>query len=88
VKRDIEDALGTYFHPLRGGEDGDGWPFGGDVYFSRVFGRVSVPGVRSIEQMIISIDGEPTDPCTNIGVCDGVLLYSTGHDITVTYQNG
>lgn len=88
VKRAIEDALGSYFHPLTGGDDGEGWPFGEDIYFSRVFGKASVPGVRSIERLVISIDGTPTDPCTNIGVCDGVLLYSTGHDIAVTYQGG
>jgi hypothetical protein len=31
------NALNTYFHPLVGGDDGTGWPFGGTIYFSRVF---------------------------------------------------
>ena len=86
VKEKVESTLNAYFHPLTGGEDGTGWPFGEDIYFSRVFGKVSVEGVRSVDQLTISVDGEPTDPCTNIRVCDGVLVYSTGHDVTVTYQ--
>jgi predicted phage baseplate assembly protein len=31
------NALNTYFHALVGGDDGNGWPFGGTIYFSRVF---------------------------------------------------
>jgi predicted phage baseplate assembly protein len=88
VKQDIEEALDRYFHPLTGGEDGTGWPFGEDIYFSRVFGRVSVEGVRSVDRLTISVDGEGTDVCTNVRVCDGVLLYADGHDVTVTYQDG
>jgi predicted phage baseplate assembly protein len=88
LKRDIEDALHTYFHPLLGGEDGKGWPFGEDIYFSRVFGKVSISGVRSIDSLVIAIDGIETAPCTNIPVCDDVLLYSHGHDITVSYRDG
>lgn len=88
LKRDIEDRLTTYFHPLTGGEDGNGWPFGEDIYFSRVFGKVSIDGIRSIESLVISIDGVAAAPCTNITVCDDVLLYSDGHDITVSYQDG
>lgn len=86
LKRDIEEALRVYFHPLEGGEDGKGWPFGEDIYFSRVFGKVSIDGVRSIDSLVIAIDGIETAPCTNISICDDVLLYSDGHDISVSYH--
>ena len=53
----IEKSLLDYFHPLKGGEDGLGWPFGGTIYYSRVYQRVfTVPGVQSIESLIIGLD--------------------------------
>ncbi|HEX7466074.1 MAG TPA: baseplate J/gp47 family protein [Usitatibacter sp.] len=88
VKTTVEQALLDYFHPLRGGESGDGWPFGGDIYFSRVYQRVSVRGAQRIERMVISVDGCEAPDCTNIPVCDGDLLYSVDHDVTVTYDFG
>ena len=57
VKEAIEAKLLGYFHPLTGGEDGQGWPFGGDIFFSRVYQRVLVPGVQRIESVVIELDG-------------------------------
>ena len=49
VKTGVEQTIKDYFHPLKGGEDGQGWPFGGTIYYSRVNQRVfTVPGVQSI----------------------------------------
>lgn len=86
VKIAIEDGLKTYFHPLTGGEDKMGWPFGGDIFYSRVFNRVSVAGVQRIERMEIELEGTTADPCTNVPLCDGMLLYSTEHSVTVNYS--
>lgn len=85
VKSAIDQALLDYFHPLKGGEDGLGWPFGGDIFFSRVYQRVTVPGVQRIERLVIEVDGNPAPDCTNVPICDGVLLYSTEHDVRVNY---
>jgi predicted phage baseplate assembly protein len=85
LKTSIEEALGDYFHPLVGGEDGQGWPFGGDIYFSRVFQRISVPGVRRVDRVVISLDGREMPQCQNIPICDGILVYSTEHDVIVNY---
>src|SRR6266571_1676534 len=86
VKTTIEQTLLGYFHPLKGGEDGSGWPFGGAIYFSRVFGHIAVPGVQRVEQVVISVDGREAAPCTDVPICDGVLVYSTDHNITVSYS--
>jgi predicted phage baseplate assembly protein len=82
----IEEKLADYFHPLIGGEDDKGWPFGGDIYFSRVFQKITVPGVRRVDRVIISVDGREMPECQNIPVCEGVLLYSTEHDVRVDYD--
>src|SRR5262249_53282981 len=45
VKKGAEQTIKDYFHPLKGGEEGLGWPFGGTIYYSRVNQRVfSVKG--------------------------------------------
>lgn len=91
VHRDVDAALLDYLHPVRGGEDGRGWPFGGPILFSRVFHRVlSVPGVNAIERLVIAVDGTEAPECRDVPIRDGALVYSTAHDVAVGYavRNG
>jgi predicted phage baseplate assembly protein len=85
VKSGIESALLGYFHPLTGGEEGQGWPFGGGIYYSRVYGRATVSGVQSIGRLIISLDSIEAPECTNLPLCDGELAYSVAHVVNVAY---
>ena len=87
VYEGIAQTLLEYFHPLRGGDDGKGWPFGGTIFFSRVNQRVfNVMGVQSITRLVIRLDGEEMPDCTDIPITDGALLYSTQHDVQVQYR--
>jgi predicted phage baseplate assembly protein len=87
VKDAIEEKLITYFHPLKGGEDGQGWPFGGTIFYSRAYQRVfTVTGVRSIKQLIIVLDGNEAPECTDVVIQESALLYSTGHEVEVEYS--
>lgn len=87
VKPAIEQAIGKYFHPLTGGEDGFGWPFGGTVYFSRVYQRVfTVPGVQSITRLTIVVDGTEAPECQDVPIEEHALTYSTDHNISVQYR--
>ncbi len=86
VKLSAEQALVDYFHPLRGGDDGLGWPFGGDIFFSRVYQRIlSVAGVERLEKLLISVDGEEAPECSNIPIPAGALLYSEEHEVITSY---
>jgi phage-related baseplate assembly protein len=86
VKTEVEQALTKYLHPLEGGSDGQGWPLGEDVLYSEVFRLVlQVEGVRTIEDLRIIVDGERFDRCENAPVPDGFLVFSDGHDITVSF---
>lgn len=86
VKVGIENTLLTYFHPLKGGEDSQGWPFGGAMYYSRVYQRVfTVIGVQRIEQLVIVLDSVEAPECKDVSLPTGVLVYSTEHDIQVNY---
>jgi Baseplate J-like protein len=48
--RDVISLLKTFFHPLRGGPDGKGWPFGRNIYVSEIYELLDqYPGVDYVE---------------------------------------
>jgi predicted phage baseplate assembly protein len=86
VREGVDKALLTYFHPLKGGENGTGWPFGGDIFYSRVYSRIfTQPGVQRIERLVITVDGEDEPECKDVEIPDGALIYSTTHDVRPSY---
>jgi predicted phage baseplate assembly protein len=88
VKRATELVLKDYFHPLRGGEQGLGWPFGGDVFYSRVYQRLfSVSGTARIERLRLWLDGEEQPECKDITIPEGQLVHLAGQDIIVAYSS-
>lgn len=87
VQLDVEAGLLAYFHPLTGGDDGSGWPFGGTIYFSRIFFQVfSVAGVESVNSLLINLDGLNEPVCTDVPIQTGALVYSLNHNVTVNYR--
>lgn len=63
-------ALNRFFDPLTGGPDGDGWPFGRDVYRSEVLQAIDdTPGVDHVVALELLVDGAAH--CAN--VCLGAL---------------
>jgi predicted phage baseplate assembly protein len=90
----VQDALFSrllgYFHPLRGGEDGAGWPFGQDIFFGHVYRQLlGVAGVTRVQCLEIT-------PSAGIEVCDdyiaipnGALVHltSTATNLQVKYDN-
>ncbi len=87
VRDAVEQALTCYFHPLLGGDDGAGWPFGETIRYSKVYQRVfAVPGVDSVETLVISLQGEPQQECRDVPIRDDALLYSTHHEVGVDFK--
>jgi predicted phage baseplate assembly protein len=86
VSQAIEQMLKQYFHPLTGGEDKTGWPFGGTIYYSRVYQHVfSIDGVATIASLRIVLDGDELPECTDAPIAAHGLLYSTSHNVDVHY---
>lgn len=86
VQQAIATTLRNYFHPLKGGEDGQGWPFGGPIYFSRVYHQIlNVNGVDRVEKVVIVLDGQEYPECQDVSLRAGALAYSTDHEVLVTY---
>lgn len=86
VTNAIQTALQTYFHPLQGGDDGQGWPFGGTIFFSRVYQQIlDVAGVNRVEQVLITVDRQTYPVCQDVTIKPAALLYSIDHEVTVNY---
>ncbi len=87
VKQNIETALGDYLHPLKGGEDNQGWPFGGTIFYSRLYQRIfSVAGVQSIQRLLIRLDGEEAAECRDVLIKPVALLYAPPPLVMVAYS--
>ncbi|MDP9793186.1 putative phage baseplate assembly protein [Catenuloplanes nepalensis] len=63
------DALTGYLDPLRGGDDGGGWPFGGPIRHAALVRRLlAVPGVRAVPRLRVVLDGVAASPCTDVAL--------------------
>lgn len=84
VTQDVEHALSAYLHPLTGGDDGLGWPFGGALRYSKILQRVfAVAGVDSVPSLLLIVDGDRQPECRDVAIAPQALVYSTTHAITV-----
>jgi WD40 repeat protein len=55
-QENVIHALYEFFHPLRGGPDGGGWPFGRDVYASEIYQILEgIDGVDYVESLTMGI---------------------------------
>jgi len=78
VERRIIKNLEAFFHPLTGGEKGEGWNFGRNVYKSEIYAVIErTEGVRHVKNVIFT--DRPGEEFIDIG--DNSLGYSGTHDI-------
>jgi predicted phage baseplate assembly protein len=85
TKQAVEIALATYFHPLKGGDDAEGWPFGGALRYSKIVQRAFVEGVDSVPALKLTLDGEAQPECRDVALRANALLDVVALDVhTVT----
>ncbi len=83
---EVEDAIRAYMHPLSGGADGQGWPFGGTIFYGELYRRALLPGVERLPELVVSLDGVEQAPCQDIPLPRGALI---GVDsVTVSVRSG
>ena len=88
VRDAVENNLSQYLHPLKGGDDGLGWPFGQTIFYSRIYQVIlRSEGVDRVEnnQLEIFLDDEVQPFCRDVEIESGELLYTEEHDIRVSY---
>jgi predicted phage baseplate assembly protein len=90
----LEDALLTFYNPLKGGEilpgqqQGPGWDFGGTIYISDAYRQIL--GVAGVERVVggvsIYVDNQlqPQDQDVKLQLFE--LVYSTHHTLDVSYS--
>jgi len=88
LERDALAALYRYFHPVRGGPDGTGWPFGRAVVGGEVYSVLQrLPGVDFVEEVRlfpadpVEATREPQVDRLDLGPHD--LVFSWGHHVMV-----
>jgi predicted phage baseplate assembly protein len=92
VKQQAILTLKRYFHPLIGGdditadEDGSGWPFGGDIYYSAVVQRLMLPNVRRVGGVVFTLAGQAITSCSDATLPAMGLIKSGAHQINVQYE--
>jgi predicted phage baseplate assembly protein len=88
VREDATMSLYRYLHPIHGGIEGTGWPFGRPVHAGEVYAVLqSVMGVELVD----AVQLYPADPITGIRgsltqrleIEPNALLFSYGHEIRV-----
>lgn len=81
-------ALYGWFHPLRGGAAGTGWPFGRAVHVGEVYAALQrVPGVEFVEDArLFGADpatGQRGESATRIEMDPNTLVFSYEHRVRV-----
>jgi len=72
----IYAKLLSYFHPLYGGEEGRGWPFGEDLFLGSIYDLLlDIEGVRRAVSLSMKLDGVAAEQCQDVlPVPEGYLL--------------
>lgn len=88
LQRDALAALYRYFHPVTGGPDGDGWPFGRPVHVGEVYSTLQrVRGVEFVEEASLfpadPVTGERGAPADRIDLSEHALVFSYEHSVRV-----
>ena len=88
VQAQIVERLSKYVDPLVGGPDGQGWPFGRDLYLSEVMTIMqSVSGVEFVQDATLyQVDlrsGQARAAGQKIALTQDALLFAYDHRITV-----
>jgi predicted phage baseplate assembly protein len=86
VRKAVLDRLYRFLNPLTGGADGNGWPFGRDLFLSDVYqslqGMSNVQFIRDVQLFVASSDGSPEgDPTESLEVVAHGVVASARHEV-------
>jgi predicted phage baseplate assembly protein len=93
VTNAILKELAAYLSPLTGGDSGNGWDFGGTIYYSKLYRRIlDLPGVDRIENnaLVIEVDGHAGATCEDVPIGRYALVYTIASEnkVNVSYGAG
>ncbi len=90
VYQGVLTTLINYLHPITGGADGTGWPFGAPLLYTPLilFLVSNVPGLVAIPSLTLVIDGQRLTPCTDFSIGEDSLFWSLKHEIVPSGEEG
>ncbi|GAA4474461.1 putative baseplate assembly protein [Phytohabitans houttuyneae] len=86
VRSALEEALRGYLDPLTGGDDGDGWPFGGPLHPSALLrvAQAAAGDTARVAAVAVGLDGAPPAvDCADVPLRRGELPALSGVTIGV-----
>ncbi|APX04065.1 putative baseplate assembly protein [Arthrobacter sp. QXT-31] len=89
LRVDALRALYSYFDPIRGGPDGEGWPFGRPVHAGEVHAVLqSLAGTEIVDEVYVfaadPLTGKRGEPQQRIEVNRNALVFSFDHRVRVS----
>jgi predicted phage baseplate assembly protein len=81
--RDVLALLATYLDPVTGGEDGQGWPFGGTLFYSALVRRLltTVYSITAVPRLQFVVDGVRAATCADVAITPNSLVWGSGHEV-------
>jgi predicted phage baseplate assembly protein len=91
LEADASLALYKYLHPIEGGPDGRGWPFGRPAHVGEVYATLQrLPGTELVESARLyaadPITGERSQSLQRVEIGDNALVFSFEHQIRVEVE--
>jgi hypothetical protein len=88
LQRTATDAMYAYLHPISGGMDGTGWPFGRPVHMGEIYALLQrLPGTEIVEDVRLfaanPITGERGQASQRVEVAPNALVFSYEHQVRV-----
>ena len=84
VVRDAVKALNDYLHPLKGGNDGIGWPFGGTLHYQSLVRRLTnINDLTAVPTLNIIADGLRSLRCRDFVPEPHALFWPEIHQVVV-----
>ena len=77
-------AMQKFFHPIHGGSDGKGWPFGGTIRYADLYRVTLSTGVLRLDDIEIRREGTPFGSCQDVPIAGHALIELTEVSISVT----
>jgi len=72
----------SYLDPISGGDDGQGWPFGGTLSNSAfVRGLLALDGVTAVPSLLFIVDGIRGQKCADVPIPVNSLVWPQNHNV-------
>lgn len=89
VRQAVEERLYRFIHPIHGGADGQGWPFGRSLFVAELYSQLqAVGGVEYTQEIkLYPVDpatGQRGEPTETLAVPRGGLVCSQSHTVICT----